>query len=87
MENCIDDLPVLFWSEGLEIRGDSCDPFDPSLCGVAGIWSWLAVAILGVNGVRVVGVGGGLRTDFLQCGSIVGLISSLSDIVENCRIN
>ena len=65
VENCIDDLPVLFWSEGLEIRGDSCDPFDPSLGGVAGIWSWLVVAILGVNGVRVVGVGGGLRTDFL----------------------
>ena len=61
MENCIDDLPVLFRSEGLEIR----DPFDPSSCGVAGIWSWLLDAIFGVDGVRVVGVGGGLRTDFL----------------------
>ena len=74
---------------------------------MAGIWSWLPDAIVGVNGVQVVGVGGGLGTDFLQCGSIVGLVlgipveggnregvvgccappSSLSDIVENCRIN
>ena len=82
MENCIDNLPVLFWSEGLEIRGDSCDPLDPSSCWVAGIWSWLLDAIFGVDGVRVVGVGGGLGTDFLQCGVMVGLISSLSDIVE-----
>ena len=77
----------LIWSEGLEIRGDFSDPFDPSSCWVAGVWSWLTAAILGVNGVLVVGVGGGLGTDFLQCGSIVRLISSLFDIVENCRIN
>ena len=82
MQNCFDDLPVLFWSEGFEIHGDSSDPFDPSLCGVAGVWSWLLDAIFGVDGVRVVGVGLGLGTDFLQCGVMVGLISSLSDIVE-----
>ena len=69
VDNCCNDLPVLFWSEGLEIRGDSCDPFDPLSCWVAGIGSWLLDAIFGVNSVQVVGVGGGLGTDFLQCGS------------------
>ena len=59
VDNCCNDLPVLFWSEGLEIRGDSCGPFDPSLCGVAGIWSWLLDAMFGLNGVQVIGVGGG----------------------------
>ena len=74
MENCFDDLPVLLWSEGLEIHGDSCDPFYPSSSWVAGIWYWLLDAIFGVNGVKVVGVGGSLGTDILQCGSIIGLI-------------
>ena len=54
--------------------GDSIDPFDPSSWWVTGVWSWLLDAIFGVNGVKVVGVGGGLGTDFLRCGSIIGLI-------------
>ena len=74
MENCFDDLLVLFWSEGLEIRGDSCHSFYPSSCWVTGVWSRLLDAIFGVNGVKEVVVGGGLGTDFLQCGSIGGLI-------------
>ena len=69
----------------MEIRGDFSDPFVPCLCGVAGVWSWLMAALLGVYGVQVVGVGGGLGTDFLQCGSIVGLISSLILILLNGR--
>ena len=75
-------LTSLILVRRIGIRGDSCDPFDPSLCWVADVWSWLTAAILGVNGVQVVGVGGGLGTDFLHCGSIVGLISSLFDLVE-----
>ena len=63
MEYCFDDSPVLFWSEGLKNRGDSFDPFDPSSCCMSGVWSCLLDSIFGVNGVKVVGVGGGLETD------------------------
>ena len=74
MENCFDDLPVLFWSEGLEKCGDSCDPFDPSFSWATGVWSWLLDGLFGVNGVKIAGVGGSLGTGFLQCVSMVGLI-------------
>ena len=67
-------MPVLLWSKGVEIRGDFSDPFDPSSGCETGVWSWLLEAIFGANGVKVVGVRGGLETDFLQCDSIVGLI-------------
>ena len=59
---------------GLEIRGDSCDPFDPSSGWSTGVLSLLLDAIFEVNGVKAVGVGGGLGSDFLQGDSIVGLI-------------
>ena len=37
VENCFDNLPVLFWSEGLEIHGDSFDPFDSSSGWTTGV--------------------------------------------------
>ena len=63
LKTAVTNLPVLLWSKGVEIRGDFSDPFDSSSGCETGVWSWLLKAIFGVNGVKVVGVGGGLETD------------------------
>ena len=72
MENYCDDLPVFLWSEGLQIRGDVSDPFDPSSGWVTDVWSLLLDAIL--SRLLELVVVWGLTLKFLRCGSIVGLI-------------
>ena len=83
MDNCFDNLPVLFWSGGLENRGDSFDPFDLSSGWATGVWSWLLDAYFGVNSVKAVGASGGLGTGFLQCVSFVGLILGVPVRIED----